>query len=64
MLREEFDQLPLAVDLDAANKAVGIGRTSGYALAKAGVYPVAVQRIGNRYRVLKADLARYLGIDA
>lgn len=34
MTREELLALPVAVDLDTANKALTIGRSTGYALAK------------------------------
>ncbi|MFJ3939166.1 integrase [Streptomyces parvus] len=62
MAREELLALPVAVDLDTANKALTIGRSTGYALAKRGEYPVAVLKLGNAYRVVTADLHRLLGI--
>lgn len=63
MTREELLALPVAVDLDTANKALTIGRSTGYALAKRGEYPVTVLKLGNAYRVVTADLHRLLGID-
>lgn len=36
MTRDELLALPVAVDLDTANKALTIGRSTGYALAKRG----------------------------
>lgn len=64
MTRAEFDTLPLSLDLNVANRALGMGRTLGYGLAKAGNYPCRVLRVGNRYRVMKADLERALGMDS
>ncbi|MGW2628526.1 integrase [Streptomyces chattanoogensis] len=62
MTYEELLALPAAVDLDTANKALTIGRSTGYALAKRGEYPVAVLRLGNAYRVVTAELHRLLGV--
>ncbi|MGW1280182.1 integrase [Streptomyces tsukubensis] len=62
MSREELLALPVAVDLDTANRALTIGRSTGYTLAKQGEYPVKVLRLGNAYRVITADLHRLLGI--
>lgn len=62
MTREELMALPVAVDLDTANRALTIGRSTGYQLAKKGEYPVKVLRLGNAYRVVTAELHRLLGI--
>lgn len=62
MTREELLALPVAVDLDTANKALTIGRSTGYALAKRGEYPVSVLKLGNAYRVVTAELHRILGV--
>lgn len=61
MTRAELLTLPVAFDLNVANRALNMGRTLGYDLAKRGEYPVRVLRLGNRYRVTRADLFRYLG---
>jgi len=45
MTREELLALPTAVDLDTANRALRIGRSTGYQLAKQGEYPVKVLRL-------------------
>ncbi|MBB1242501.1 integrase [Streptomyces durbertensis] len=63
MSREEQLALPAAIDLDTANRALSIGRSTGYALAKRGQYPVKILRLGNAYRVITADLLRVLSID-
>lgn len=54
--------LPLAIDLATAGRAFSIGRTKAYALTKAGEFPVPVLRVGNTYRVRRADLLDALGI--
>jgi hypothetical protein len=63
MTREELLALPVAVDLDTANRALTIGRSTGYALAKRDEYPVTVLKLGNAYRVVTAELHRLLGMD-
>lgn len=64
MTRDELLALPVAVDLDTANRALTIGRSTGYQLAKRGEYPVRVLRLGNAYRVVTAELHRLLGIES
>lgn len=63
MTQEELDGLPVAVDLDTAGRAFGLGRTKSHELARAGEFPCKVLRLGHRYRVLKVDLFRALGLD-
>ncbi|MEU5838646.1 hypothetical protein ABZ820_33950 [Streptomyces diacarni] len=64
MSREELLSLPAAVDLDTGNRALGLGRSKGYELAKRGQYPCKVLRLGNAYRVVTADLLELLGLAA
>ncbi|MEU3895843.1 hypothetical protein [Streptomyces sp. NPDC045251] len=64
MSREELLALPVAVDLDTGNRALGLGRSKGYELAKRGAYPCKVLRLGNAYRVVTADLLELLGLAA
>ncbi|MGW5815657.1 hypothetical protein [Streptomyces noursei] len=64
MSREELLALPAAVDLETGNRALGLGRSKGYALAKRGQYPCRVLRLGNAYRVVTADLLELLGLAA
>lgn len=64
MSREELLALPVAVDLDTGNRALGLGRSKGYELAKRGEYPCRVLRLGNAYRVVTADLLSLLGLAA
>ncbi|MFF4980830.1 hypothetical protein ACFY3O_12325 [Streptomyces sp. NPDC001046] len=60
---DELLALPAVIDLDTANRALMIGRSTGYGLAKQGAYPVKVLRLGNAYRVVTADLLRLLGLE-
>jgi predicted DNA-binding transcriptional regulator AlpA len=62
MTRAELLALPVSVDLMVAARALGMGRTLAYDLAKRGQFPVRVLRLGNRYRVTRADLLRTLGV--
>jgi hypothetical protein len=57
------EQQPI-VDLwpDAA-EAIGVGRSSAYAMAGNGTFPVEVLRIGGLWKVRTADLRRYLRLD-
>ncbi|WP_406068451.1 helix-turn-helix domain-containing protein [Micromonospora sp. NBC_01638] len=51
------------VDLATAARALGVGRTKAYELAKSGAFPCPVLRIGTTYRVRTADLLRLVGIE-
>ncbi|MFF5568119.1 integrase [Streptomyces sp. NPDC012623] len=64
MTHDELMSLPVAVTLDTANRALGIGRTNGYALARRNCYPVRVLRHGRQYKVTRYDLHRHLGVGA
>ncbi|MFP1629909.1 hypothetical protein ACLB9X_33300 [Streptomyces sp. 5K101] len=64
MTREELLALPAAVDLDTGNRALGLGRSKGYELAKRGQYPCKILRLGKAYRVVTADLLNLLGLAA
>ncbi|MFI5888328.1 hypothetical protein [Streptomyces sp. NPDC051554] len=60
---DELLALPAAIDLDTSNRALMIGRSTGYGLARQGKYPVRVLRLGNAYRVVTADLLKLLGLE-
>ncbi|WP_073947055.1 hypothetical protein [Streptomyces kebangsaanensis] len=64
MSREELLALPAAVDLETGNRALGLGWSKGYELAKRGEYPCKVLRLGKAYRVVTADLLHLLGLAA
>jgi hypothetical protein len=63
MTQAELDALPVAFDLLLACRALGIGRSLGYDLAKRGEFPCRVLTVGKSYRVTRADLLRSLGVD-
>ena len=62
MSRSELLSLPVSFDLMVAARALGIGRTLAYGMAKRGQFPVRVLRLGNMYRVTRADLLQVLGV--
>ncbi|MGC9473271.1 helix-turn-helix domain-containing protein [Streptomyces sp. WG4] len=55
--------LPAAVDIVTAGRALSLGRTTAYDLARRGEFPVPLLRIGAQYRARRADLLAVLGID-
>jgi len=55
--------LPTVVDLLTAARALGLGRTTAYALARDGAFPCRVVRVGAVYRVPTAELLAVLGLD-
>ncbi|MFD3352772.1 hypothetical protein [Streptomyces fradiae] len=59
----ELLALPVAFSLEVSNRALQLGRTKGFALAKRGEYPCRVMKVGRTYRVSRADLLRTLGVD-
>lgn len=54
--------LPVAISLDDANRALGLGRSNGYAMARSGDYPLPLLRLGRKYRCKRSDLLRLLDI--
>ncbi|MFP8904812.1 helix-turn-helix domain-containing protein [Streptomyces atacamensis] len=63
MTADDVLALPAAVDIPTAGRALNLGRTLAYDLAKRGEFPCKVLRIGNAYRVRRADLLDLLGIE-
>ncbi|KGH48252.1 hypothetical protein IN07_03355 [Modestobacter caceresii] len=59
---DEVRDLPVVVDLVTAGSALGMGRTASYELARRGEFPVAVLKVGHRYRVVTAHLRELLGV--
>lgn len=55
--------LGASTDLVTAASVLGIGRTTAYAMARRGVFPVPVRRVGRRYRVPLAPILRLLALD-
>ena len=64
MTMRQLLALPPAVDVVTAGRALGIGRTTAYALARAGRFPCRVLTVGSSYRVPTADLLNLLGVHA
>src|SRR4051812_28703114 len=62
LTRSELLALPATVDIPTAAKALSIGRTLAYQLARAGRFPVPVLRLGSRYRVPSSGLLAALGV--
>jgi excisionase family DNA binding protein len=62
MSDEELRALPSAVDLATAARALGIGRTKAYQLARAGEFPCPVLPLGARFRVTRTHLFQVLGV--
>ena len=58
----ELKALPAAVDLLTAARALGLGRTKAYELARRGEFPCPVFRVGDTYRVPTTALLELLGI--
>ncbi len=54
--------LPAVVDLVTAARALGLGRTTAYALARDGAFPCRVLRVGAVYRVPTPELLAVLGL--
>ena len=62
MKLDELLGLPVTVDLVTAGRAHGIGRTLSHELVLRDEFPCTVRKLGNRYRVTKADLLASLGL--
>ena len=63
LTRSELLALPVVIDITTAARALGLGRSTAYELARRGEFPCRVLRMGNSYRVPTADLLRVLGIE-
>jgi excisionase family DNA binding protein len=63
MTRAELLALPAVVDVTTAARALGLGRSTAYDLARRGEFPCRVLHIGSSYRVPTAELLRVLGIE-
>lgn len=55
-------ELPTVLNLETAARALGIGRTTAYALARRGEFPCPLIRIGGAYRVPTAGVLKVLGL--
>lgn len=60
---DELRALPAAVPLAQACRALGIGHTKGYDLARKGEFPVRLLPVGNaKYRAPRSAILEYLGV--
>lgn len=62
MTLAEIGGLPVVTDLVTAGRALGMGRTKAYELARAGQFPCPVIRVGKSYLVPTAGLLALLGL--
>lgn len=60
MTHEELAALPTTTTIETAARALGLGRTRAYQLARDNRFPCKVIRIGTSYRVITADLRHLL----
>lgn len=58
----ELSALPAVTDLVTAGRALGLGRTKAYQLARNGEFPCPVIRVGKTYLVPTAGLLTLLGV--
>jgi hypothetical protein len=63
MSQDELLALPPTVSVETAARALGLGRTRAYQLARQGQFPCKVIRIGTSYHIVTVDLRRLLGIE-
>ncbi|NEA23424.1 helix-turn-helix domain-containing protein [Actinomadura bangladeshensis] len=63
MSQDELLALPTTISVETAARAIGLGRTRAYQLARRGEFPCKVIRIGASYRVVTVDLRQLLGIE-
>lgn len=63
MALAELLELPVMISIETAARALGLGRSTGYELARRGAFPCRVLHVGSSYRVPTAELLRVLGID-
>jgi hypothetical protein len=61
--RDELLALPVVIDVPTAARAIGLGRSTAYELARRNEFPCPVLRVGSSYRVPTAGLLRILGIE-
>jgi hypothetical protein len=58
----EIADLPAVTDLVTAGRALGLGRTKAYELARAGQFPCPLIRAGKTWMVPTAGLLALLGL--
>lgn len=63
MSLSELMSMPVTVDISTAARALGLGRSTAYELARRNEFPCRLLHVGSSYRVPTADLLRVLGLD-
>lgn len=63
LTREEILALDAAVDIPTAGRCFGLGKSTAYELARAGLFPVPVLPLGKNFRVTRASILEKLGIE-
>lgn len=58
----DVHDLPPPIDLPAAARLLGIGRTAAYELVRTNAWPTPVLRLGRLIRIPSAPLLELLGI--
>lgn len=58
----EVRNLPAAVDVETAARALNMGRDKAHQLIKDGEFPITVLPLGKTYRCRLVDIAEWLGI--
>jgi len=64
MTRAELLALPVTVSVGTAARALGLGRSTAYELARRDEFPCPVLHVGGSYRVPTAGLFRVLGMES
>jgi predicted DNA-binding transcriptional regulator AlpA len=62
MTSNDVDDMPPVIDLPAAARLLGIGRTAAYELVRTDAWPTPVLRLGRLIRIPSAPLLDLLGI--
>lgn len=62
MKPQELDALGVSTDLQTAARALGISKSSAYALASRDEFPTRVIKVGGRYVIPVAELRALLGL--
>ena len=62
MSMEDLLALPVSFSIPVAARALGIGQSKAYELARTDRFPCPVRQLGSEWRVTRPDLFRYLGL--
>lgn len=60
MTRDELTALPALLDVEAAARALGVGRSLAYELVREGKWPTPVLRVGRLIKIPTAPLLRLI----